>query len=362
MMNMKYYPDFDDTEPVPLQVSLASEIIPKQVRWLWYPYIPYGKLTILQGDPGDGKSKLMLTVAALLTQGRPLPFCDEEETQGPMTVIYQTTEDDPEDTIVPRFREAGGEPTRLIFIREDVKNLTFKDIRIRRAIESYGAKLLILDPLSAYIGDALSLNAANEMRSAFSCLAEVAKQTGCAIVIIAHMNKMKDVNPLYRTSGSIDIAGVVRSILAVVKQRSREDPNDRLLVQVKSNLAPTGSGILFRVKDMGIEFLDEIEITAEEAFSDKNKQGRPSVKVDSCVLRIKDILRDHKSVLATECERILMSEGYKKTTIKKAKKIAGVISEKVGFIWAWTLPSSDEEIPHQIDWDEEGPEFDDLPF
>ena len=78
---------------VPLEVIKASEIEPKEVKWLWYPYIPYGKVTLLQGDPGDGKSKLMLSIAALLSKGEPLPFTETEENE-PMTIIYQTTEDD----------------------------------------------------------------------------------------------------------------------------------------------------------------------------------------------------------------------------------------------------------------------------
>ena len=91
---------------VPLEVIKASEIEPKEVKWLWYPYIPFGKVTLLQGDPGDGKSKLMLSIAALLSKGEALPFTDEETE--PMTIIYQTTEDDADDTVVPRFNSAGG--------------------------------------------------------------------------------------------------------------------------------------------------------------------------------------------------------------------------------------------------------------
>ena len=97
---------------VPLEVIKASEIEPKEVKWLWYPYIPFGKVTLLQGDPGDGKSKLMLSIAALLSNGEPLPFTDEEETE-PMTIIYQTTEDE--------------------------KSLSFGDNRIAEAIEKYHA-------------------------------------------------------------------------------------------------------------------------------------------------------------------------------------------------------------------------------
>ena len=84
---------------VPLEIIKASEIEPKEVKWLWYPYIPFGKVTLLQGDPGDGKSKLMLSIAALLSKGEPLPFTETEENE-PMTIIYQTTEDDADDTVV----------------------------------------------------------------------------------------------------------------------------------------------------------------------------------------------------------------------------------------------------------------------
>mgnify|MGYP000196452112 CR=1 FL=1 len=102
---------------VPLEIIKASEIEPKEVKWLWYPYIPFGKVTLLQGDPGDGKSKLMLSVAALLSKGEPLPFTETEENE-PVTIIYQTTEDDADDTVVPRFNSAGGNGENLIFIRK----------------------------------------------------------------------------------------------------------------------------------------------------------------------------------------------------------------------------------------------------
>ena len=183
------------TVSVPLEVVKASEIEPKEVKWLWYPYIPFGKVTLLQGDPGDGKSKLMLSVAALLSKGEPLPFTETEENE-PVTIIYQTTEDDADDTVVPRFNSAGGNGENLIFIREDEKSLSFGDNRIREAIEMYHAKLLILDPMSSYIGEICSMNNANETRAEFNHLIAVAKDTGCAIVIIAHMNKMKDTNEL----------------------------------------------------------------------------------------------------------------------------------------------------------------------
>ena len=292
---------------VPLEVIKASEIEPKEVKWLWYPYIPFGKVTLLQGDPGDGKSKLMLSIAALLSKGDPLPFTDTDETE-PMTIIYQTTEDDADDTVVPRFNAAGGIGENLIFIKEDVKSLSFGDNRIAEAIEKYHAKLLILDPMS---------------------------------VIIAHMNKMKDTNPLYRTNGSIDIAGAVRSIIAITRTPNKEAPSERYMVQVKSNLAPTGSAILFEVAEKGVNFISEMEMTAEQAFQSlAPKMGRPNEKEVKATEMILEMLKDGE-MLTSECEEKLEAAGFKKSTIKKAKMKAGALSKKVGFQWYWYLPVGD---------------------
>ena len=325
---------------VALEIVRASDIEPKEVKWLWYPYIPFGKVTLLQGDPGDGKSKFMLSLAALLSKGEALPFSDEEERE-PITIIYQTTEDDADDTVVPRFNSAGGNGDNLIFIKEDMKSLSFGDNRIREAIEKYNAKLLILDPMSSYIGESCSMNNANETRAEFNHLIAVAKKTGCAIVIIAHMNKMKDSNPLYRTNGSIDIAGAARSILAIIRTANKEAPAERYLVQVKSNLAPTGSAILFEVAESGVNFVSEMEMTAEEAFSSlAPKMGRPN----ETELRAKDFILEmlqDGEMLANDCEAKLEEAGFKKSTIKKAKKKAGVVSHKKGFLWYWSLPMGD---------------------
>ena len=281
---------------VPLEVIKASEIEPKEVKWLWYPYIPYGKVTLLQGDPGDGKSKLMLSIAALLSKGEPLPFTETEENE-PMSIA--------------------------------------------EAIEKYHAKLLILDPMSSYIGENCSMNNANETRAEFNHLIAVAKNTGCAIVIIAHMNKMRDINPLYRTNGSIDIAGAARSILAITRTPNKEAPAERYMVQVKSNLAPTGSAILFEVAEKGVDFISEMEMTAEEAFQSlAPKMGRPNEKEIKAKEFLLEMLKDGE-MLSSDCEERLEAAGFKKSTIKKAKKKAGVISRKQGFLWYWSLPMGD---------------------
>lgn len=318
----------------------ASEIEPKEVRWLWYPFIPFGKVTLLQGDPGDGKSTFMLTIAALLTRGEPLPFTEPEIPPAPMNVIYQTTEDDADDTIVPRFIKAGGDRERLLFISERDSPISFDDRRIKEAIKVCGAKLMILDPLSSYIGNC-QINAANEVRPQFNHLIRITKETGCAIVIINHLNKMYGTKAIYRTPGSIDIVGAVRSALLI--GRSKENEDERVMVQQKSNLAPTGAAIVFSVGENGVTFIKESELTADELLAGFSKQGgRPDVKTQEAMEFIREMLSDGENHEAAACEAKLREAGISISTAKRAKRMLGVLSSKPHFAWFWHLPESED--------------------
>ena len=319
-----------------LELIRASDITPKEISWLWYPFIPYGKVTLLQGDPGDGKSTFMLTLAALLTKGSPLPFTEPEQPPEPVNVLYQTTEDDADDTIVPRFIKADGDRERLIFINEKEKALSFEDERIDEAIKKTGARLLILDPLSSYIGDC-QINAANEVRPRFNHLIQLAKETGCAIVVINHLNKMMGTKAIYRTPGSIDVVGSVRSALLIGRSKDNED--ERVMVQQKANLAPTGAAIVFSLDENGVTFLREAEQTADELLAVFSQSGgRPNVKTQKAVEVIKDLLGDGEMHLASECETKLAEAGISKSTAKIARKILGVEAIKPHFVWYWQLP------------------------
>ena len=244
----------------PLKLFTAADVEPKEVSWLWYPYIPFGKVTLIHGDSGDGKSTFALNLAALLTRGDTLPF--SPQCHGPMKVIYINAEDAVDDTVVPRFIKAGGVRDRLIFISEEEQRLNFSDKRIRAAIEETGAKALILDPLASYLGADVSMNLANEVRPRFESLIDAARDTGCAIIVIAHMNKAEGMKATARVNGSVDIVAAVRS--AVVIGRGTEDPDERVMAHSKSNLAPLGQSILFSVSDGVVEFIDTIDMTADQ--------------------------------------------------------------------------------------------------
>lgn len=165
------------------EITKASEVKVRKVEWLWYPFIPFGKVTVIQGDAGDGKSTFILKLAIMLTNGEPMPFTDGNNLE-PMNIIYQSTEDAADETIIPRFISAGGNTEKLVFINEKEHFLSFSDERLLEAIRATKAKLIILVPLSAYIGESTSINSANEVRSQFRPLIDIAKEQGCAIVIV----------------------------------------------------------------------------------------------------------------------------------------------------------------------------------
>ena len=212
----------------------------------------------------------VLSLAALLSKGESLPF--EEAAREPINILYQTSEDGIADTIKPRLESAGANCARIKIINEEKRALTFDDPRLEQSILRENAQLLILDPLSAYIGPTVSMNQANEVRGAFRSLYAMAQRTGCAVLIVAHMNKMSGISALYRTSGSIDIAGAVRSILTVT--RYQRSPTQRVLVPVKSNLAAAGPALLFELSDH-VEWLRQLDEDAESLESNLYRGAWP---------------------------------------------------------------------------------------
>ena len=313
----------------------GSQIITRDVEWLWYPYIPYGKITIIQGDPGEGKSTFALNLAAMLTQGISPPFTDGEIE--PMNVIYQNTEDDAEDTVIPRFINAGGDTDRIFFIDEKEAALTFSDAeRIENAIKACNAKLIIFDPLTSYIGGDVAINQANEVRSRFNYLIDVAKRTKCAIVIVSHMNKMSGTKAIYRTLGSIDIVGSARSCLVI--GTSNENPDIKIMAVQKSNLAEKGPAIQFEINDGKISWLGTADITADDllgAFS--SSAGRKSNSKTTLAMEVLEELLSDGAKPQQDIMTRMKELGISRRTAEIAKAELGIKSIKQGTHWTWKL-------------------------
>ena len=169
-----------------VEIIRMSEVDTQTVECLWEPSIPFGKVTIVQGNPGEGKTTFALRLAAACTNRKPFPHMAAHE---PFNVIYQTAEDGLGDTIKPRLMEAEADLDRVLVIDESKQGLSLSDERIERAIRQTGARLIILDPIQAYMGEKTDMNRANEVRPMFRRLADVAERTGCAVILIGHLNK-----------------------------------------------------------------------------------------------------------------------------------------------------------------------------
>lgn len=214
-------------QKIELKMIRMSEVQSQEIEWLWYPFIPYGKLTIIQGDPGDGKTTMVLNLAAKLSKGEALD--ENMKVTEPVNVIYQTAEDGLADTVKPRLELAGADCERIIVIDESDKSLSMVDERLEEAIVRTGARLLILDPIQAYLGGGMDMNRANEARDMTKKLGALAEKTKCAIILIGHMNKASGNKAAYRGMGSIDFFAVARSVLLV--GRVEGEPNTRAVVR-----------------------------------------------------------------------------------------------------------------------------------
>lgn len=314
-----------------LKLISMGDIQAEEVRWLWYPYLPRGKITMVQGDPGEGKTTFALAVVALLTTGRSMPGGGAPLSPG--NVIYQTAEDGLADTIKPRLAALGADCGRVLVIDESEKELTMGDQRLERAIRETCAGLVVLDPLQAYLGDGVDMHRANEVRPIFKRLGQMAEATGCAIVLIGHMNKMQGAKSAYRGLGSIDFRAAARSVLLV--GRSRDDPERRVVVHDKSSLAPEGLSILFRLTpDRGFAWDGFCDTSADELLS--GRDGSLS-KTRQAEIMLRDAL-EGGPIPSEELLSRSSALGVSERTLKLAKQNLGVTAFRQGDRWYARLP------------------------
>ena len=285
---------------VELKLIHMEDVVSKEVEWLWYPYIPYGKITIIEGDPGEGKTTLVLMLAAALSRGLPLP-CDDDKEYEPIHIIYQTAEDGIDDTVKPRLEKAGA------------------DCSMIRVID---------------------MHRANEIRPVLKHLGMIAEKYNCAVILIGHMNKAAGSKSTYRGLGSIDIQATARSVLLVA--RLRDKPNIRIMAHDKSSLAPTGDAIGFEMtEDRGMTCIGPYDITIDELLM--GNEGRGKKKLDIAENFIKEFFGLSKEIASNDILQEAAKRGIKRNTLLSAKKKLGITSGKSKLdggtsFWTWIMP------------------------
>ena len=225
---------------------------------------------------------------------------------------------------------------RMKAIRRDIP-LTLADERIARAIRENNAKLVIIDPVQAFLGADVDMNRANEVRPIFRSLGDIAQATGCAIVLIGHLNKAVGTQSTYRGLGSIDITAAVRSLLFIGKLK--DSPTTRVLIHEKSSLAPPGQSLAFSLGDeKGFEWIGAYDITADELLAGTDTAKTES-KTAQAQMLILELLADGKRMPSAELEKAVNERGISSRTMRTAKSRIGdrLVTEKDGTAWVCYL-------------------------
>ena len=330
--------------PRPSVVTM-SDVKSQPVCWLWWPYIAIGKLCMLDGDPGIGKSLLMTQTAANLSRGYPLPDQQGKPTLDPggaQTTLLLCTEDGLADTIKPRLETTGADCTKIHVLtgwlgpEDEFHAFTFQHLDIlEAAIKQYQPCLIVIDPIQAYLGP-IDMHRANETRPLLAALARLAERYQCAIVCIRHPSKpgQGDGKAIHRGLGSIDFIGAARTALFV--EQHPVDPDKALLAQSKSNIGRLGRTQVYS-KHEGVFRWDGVSrLTAELMAGSGHGPDRYAFLAIVCWLE--EYLKPGIPRSATDIEKEIMEQGYSMKTAQRAKKALGIVSNRAGETWWWRLP------------------------
>jgi RecA/RadA recombinase len=321
-----------------LDIVALSQVEREDITWLWYPYVPLKKLTMMEGDPSSGKTYLILAIAAGITQGFALP--DQEGRVGNPSaenkgnVLYITAEDGLGDTIRPRAEKVGADLDHLFVPREPQSFSIAEPHILSNALERFRPKLLVLDPLQAFLGASVDMHRANEVRPLMTNLLALAIQYECAIIMVRHWTKQSGGKARHRGQGNVDFAAAARSQLSVGE--SPYESGMRVMAQAKISLAGLGTSMVFAITDDGLEWSGTSTITADELSA-----AQPQVQH----LQRKDAMQWLKAYLKDGPQPSLMvihdaeKAGIHEKTLRRAKEHLGVLATKDDKVWLWRLPS-----------------------
>jgi hypothetical protein len=331
-------------DPTPVLITLA-DVPASEITWLWPQWIPRGALTILDGDPGLGKSTVTLDLAARITNGWKMPPawgpCEGVKSE---SVLLLNAEDDSGNTIRPRLEAAGADLHRIQLFERVTSNSTsrppivpFDLERIRETIKAFGVALIIIDPFLAYLDSGIDAHKDQDVRHCLHILKEIAAKTGAAILLVRHLNKLGHNTAIYRGGGSIGITGAARSALII--GRDPNDPQIRVLCSTKSNLGPAPRAITYHLESIGsvarVAWGAESDLTANDILSHPSTQEKQTAG-DRAAIAIVELLANGP-LESTTLDDALASQGYSQRAIKEGRKKAQVHAFRESFSGKWKV-------------------------
>lgn len=352
-------PTADVTGPRAI-VRRFSEIESKPMRWLWPGRIARGKVSMIAGNPGLGKSQITASMAAIVTRGGFWPVDRTPCERG--SIIFLSAEDDAEDTIRPRLEAAGADLSRCSILDAVVEGFTSNGTEIRRSFNlgrdldrlaevldrMPDAAVVVIDPISAYLGDANSHNNA-EVRALLAPLSDLAGRRGVAIVAVSHLNKGGSSEALMRVTGSLAFVAAARA--AYIVAADKDDPARRLFLPLKNNIGRDLGGLAFGIESItvpcGAESIESsrvsweahaVTITADEAMAPAlNDEDRTDL--DDAVDFLSGLLADGP-IASRQVYQDADAAGHSKATIRRAQRTLAIESTKEGMKggWTWRLP------------------------
>lgn len=325
-------------------VKPASEYQLQTVDWAWTDYIPAAAITIIDGDPGLGKSQFTCWLAASVSNHRRMPDASSVPDNLPTGVLMLSAEDDPNRTIRPRLEAVGGDLNQIKFFAGietfdgDERGFTLpRDVDLlERVVNEHGVGLVVIDPFVAYLDGSLSMNNDSHVRQALKPLAAMAERTGAAVILLRHLNKKDGSSTMYRGGGSIGIIGAARAAYVVAKPE--DDPTLRVLAPVKMNLAPMPPSMLFSIESHGttsrVEWGGSTEVTADALLnrSQPSSTGKMAKAVEIITSTLANGPRGEREVFAA-CE----DAGVSRSTYWRARKQLEIVSERTDFDGEWML-------------------------
>ncbi len=343
----------------------ASQIKPEPVSWIWTGYIAQGKVHIIAGPPGHGKTTLLLALMATLTVGGRWPDGTRAEA---CDVAIWSGEDDPADTLIPRLLACGAYLNRIHIVSgvtEDRQKRSFDpstDIPLlRECIQEKGIKMLVIDPIVSAVGGDSHKNA--ETRRALQPLVDLAADLDCAVYGVTHFTKgTVGRDPVERVTGSLAFGALTRIVTVAMKlpENGEHPEGARLFARAKSNIGPDGGGFYYFLDVVDVPghpgmtntrvlWGDSLNGTAKELIAKAEVFGTDQGVTGDATEWLSEFL-SKGPVLAVEVIKAASKMGFSRTTLQRAKTSLGIKSSKVGFSkgWGWILPEQMDEDSSKI--------------